>query len=250
MATTTTTTTTTSDLKISYLVKDQWVTDSTVNEWELRASRRALLNLKTLLYQQPMLDLLRPQIEDADAYYRSLVAASEGKYRECRTDLKVRGLTMAQVMGSRQRWLQMSPEEMAKRKILPAHPEHYTIPIPADIHHQGEEGIVEVIGGRMARVRLLPPLQMTDIPPWVMDFGDPAYPRKKSTIGKLADGTVLFYILHEFRDTEVGCDLILRLLFPAAAPQVMFDEHAEHLAVEFRSFLRMAAEEMNEMEEK
>ena len=56
------------------------------------------------------------------------------------------------------------------------------------------------------------------------------------------DGSVLFYILQELRDCDEGSEFRLRLLFPAAAPQVFFDEHAEHLAVEFRSFVNSAFE--------
>ena len=132
--------------------------------------------------------------------------------------------------------MQTDRREMALQRLLRAHPEHYMIP-------PYEEGIVEVIGEHMARLRIV----VTDkVPSWVLEYGDPAYPFKKPTVGELDDGTVLFYILHEFRDTEKGCDLILRLLFPEAAPQVFFDEHAEHLAVEFRSGLRAVLKEQQD----
>lgn len=76
------------------------------------------------------------------------------------------------------------------------------------------------------------------------DNADPAFPAKKVATGRLADGSVLCYILHQFRDMqeEEGCELVVRLLFPAAAPEVWFREHAEHLAIEFRAGLREAWE--------
>lgn len=37
-------------------------------------------------------------------------------------------------------------------------------------------------------------------------------------------------------------DFRLRCLFPAAAPQVLFDEYAEHFAVEFRGSITSAFE--------
>lgn len=37
---------------------------------------------------------------------------------------------------------------------------------------------------------------------------------KKPIIGELDDGSELFYISHEFRDTDAGCDVALRLLLP------------------------------------
>ncbi|KAI9926629.1 hypothetical protein MW887_004398 [Aspergillus wentii] len=221
--------------KIEFLANGQHASDSTVDSWELHASRRALMNIKTLLFQQPMLDLLKPQIDAGDAYFRSLVAASNGKYRECRTDLKVSGITATRILETRMQWLRMSAEEMALQRLLPMHPEHYTIP-----HYP--DGIVELIGGHMARVRII----TTDrVPEWVMDYGDAKYPKKKSAIGQIDDGAVLFYILHEFRDAESGCDIILRLLFPDAAPEVLFKEHAEHLAIEFRAAIRRAYEDGN-----
>lgn len=76
-----------------------------------------------------------------------------------------------------------------------------------------------------------------------MDYGDAKYPKKKSATGHLDDGTVLFYILHELRDAECGCDIILRLFFPDAALEVLFKEHAEHLAIEFRAAIRRAYED-------
>lgn len=51
------------------------------------------MNIKTLLFQRPMLDLLNPQIEAGDEYFRLLVAASGETYKECRTELRVSGIT-------------------------------------------------------------------------------------------------------------------------------------------------------------
>lgn len=42
------------------------VTTSGIDSWELKASRRALKTLKTLLSNQAMLDVLKPAIEEAD----------------------------------------------------------------------------------------------------------------------------------------------------------------------------------------
>lgn len=47
-------------------------------------------------------------------------------------------------------------------------------------------------------------------------------------------------LLFRHEGIKEGCDLRLRLLFPAAAPQVLFQEHAEHLAFESTSFIDTA----------
>jgi hypothetical protein len=66
----------------------------------------------------------------------------------------------------------------------------------------------------MARVRIA----VTDqVPEQVMGYATERYEVKKPTVGELDDGSVLFYILHEFGDREYGCDVILRLFFPEKA---------------------------------
>ncbi|OKL62498.1 hypothetical protein UA08_02533 [Talaromyces atroroseus] len=225
--------------EIQYRINDKLYNDTDVNLWELRASRRALANIKNLLFGQPMLDLVQAQCEQGDAYYRSLLDASDGQWRECRTDMHVPGLKVGDITSTRQRWLEMKHDEMHRSKLLPMHPEHYTVPP----HMNGEEGIVEVIGEHMARLRIVATTP-NDVPEFVMAYGDPSYSFKKPTICKLMDGTPAFYILHEFRNNDDGCDLRLRLIFPAKAPQVFFDEHAEHLAIEFRTGVRLVLEDI------
>ena len=127
-------------------------------------------------------------------------------------------------------------DRMALEVILSAHPEHCMLP-------PYPEGIVEVIGKHIARLRI----RVTgDVPDFVMEYGEPEYPVKKPTVGEVDDGTVLFCILHEFLDSKNGCDLIVRLLFPAASPQVFFDEHAERLYIEFRLGIQSAYQDMIE----
>lgn len=193
---------------VSVLANGRPATQSSIDAWELKAAKRDLHNLKTLLYGQPMLDLLASQIEASDAYYKEIIAASHGRFRECRTDLHVTGVSATQVVQFRTKTMGAEKRDMALRTLLPAHPEHYALP-------PYEEGIVEVIGGRMARLRIV---VTGDVPEWVMGYGDPGYPMKKPTLAELDDGTVFFYILHEFRDREGGCDLITRLLLPEKAP--------------------------------
>jgi hypothetical protein len=212
------------------------VETSDVDSWELKASRRALKNLKTLLAGQVMLDLLKPAIEEADIYYKDIINRSNGEYKESRIDLKARGLKVAHFMSWWKEWMGDLQDSEIKQKtfletMVPAHPEHYALP-------PYPSGVVETIGEHIARVQIKP---IFDPPPFVRAYGDPSY-QPLSAIGTLDDGSILFYILQELRDCDDGSEFRLRLLFPAAAPQVFFDEHAEHLAVEFRSFITSAFE--------
>jgi len=209
---------------------------SHIDNWELKASRRALKNLKTLLAGQAMLDLLKPAIEEADIYYKDIIDRSNGEYNDSRIDLKANGLKVAHFMDWWKEWMADLQDSETKQKtfletMVPAHPEHYALP-------PYPSGIVETIGEHIARVQIKP---IFDPPAFVRAYGDPSY-QPLSAIGTLDDGSILFYILQELRDCEDGSEFRLRLLFPAAAPQVFFDEHAEHLAVEFRSFITSAFE--------
>jgi hypothetical protein len=212
------------------------VTINDIDTWELKASRRALKTLKTLLSNKAMLDLLEPSIKEADIYYKDIITRSNGSYRESRIDLKAKGLKIAHFMAWWQEWMGNLQDAETKQKtfletMVPAHPEHYALP-------PYPSGVVETIGEHIARVQIKP---IFDPPASVKAYGDPSY-QPLSAIGTLDDGSVLFYILQELRDCDDGSEFRLRLLFPSEAPQVFFDEHAEHLAVEFRSFITSAFE--------
>ncbi|CAO3657456.1 unnamed protein product [Mucor hiemalis] len=212
------------------------VENNQVDSWELKASRRALQNLKTLLAGQPMLDLIKDQIEESDIYYKDIIERSNGEYRESRIDLQAKGISMAEFMKWWKVWMMELQQPDLKQKVfldtmVPAHPEHYALP-------PNSGGIVETIGEHIARVHIVPCINPPD---FVKAYGDPSYLHLPA-IGTLSDGSILFYILQEIRDSDEGCDFRLRLLFPSAAPDVFFVEHAEHLAVEFRSFINTAFE--------
>ncbi|KAM0711412.1 hypothetical protein Q7P35_002152 [Cladosporium inversicolor] len=180
--------------------------------------------------------LLAPAIEEADVYYKDIITRSNGEYKESRIDLKAHGLKVADFMDWWKNWMADLQTPGMKQKtfletMVPAHPEHYALP-------PYPSGVVETIGEHIARVQIKP---IFDPPAFVRAYGDPSY-LPLSAIGTLDDGSILFYILQELRDCDEGSEFRLRLLFPAAAPQVFFDEHAEHLAVEFRSFVTSAFE--------
>ncbi|WP_173867890.1 hypothetical protein SALCHL_001843 [Streptomyces albus subsp. chlorinus] len=42
-------------------------------------------------------------------------------------------------------------------------------------------------------------------------------------------------------DTGTGADVVVRVIYPSAAPDSTIEGHCEHLAIEFRSWIRNAA---------
>lgn len=81
-------------------------------------------------------------------------------------------------------------------------------------------------------------------PDFVQKYGVPGW-EKVQMRGTLDDGSTFCYVYQEFRDVEDRCELRLRLLFLAASPQSLLDEHARHLTIEFRSFVTAAFERKN-----
>jgi hypothetical protein len=221
--------------------------EAVVDAWELKASRRALLNLRKLLHDQPMIDLLKPQIEQQDALLRDYVAKSGGKFKLSITSGTVKGLNSGQFFG----WMMenfraampgvSTPEarRAATFKIgYPMHPEHYVAP-PTYL------GIVETMGGLPTRIRVVP-FPAEQAPDFIKAHFDDNYPHKIAGHGELEDGTIFTYPFHQFRDTPdgKGFEMQLHNFWPVACPQIFVDEHEEHFAVEFRNSIRLAAEEV------
>jgi hypothetical protein len=224
-----------SEPQVTYTVSGASYTDTDVDNWELRASRRALLNLKRLIKPEVMLSLIQSQIDEGDKYFKNIISESDGTWRDTSTTLRVPDIKLQQIMRVRQKLnADMTTPEGRESFFLEflakAHPEHYALPPDYD------DGVIEIIGEHMARLNVD---KDSEIPSHILaPYQDPSYPAKKAATGRLDDGTVLCYILHQFKDTEEGCELAVRLLFPANAPEVWFKEHAEHLAIEFRNGLK------------
>lgn len=221
-------------LNIAFIKDGETFNDTAVDGWELKAARRILMNLKTLLQGQPMLDLIADQIEEGDKFHRNLVATSNGEYRESHIDLRVEGFsgkTLIQSLGK-----QMASGVDAKAQFA-AHPEHYALPL-------AYMGMVETIGAHPTRFKVSAATSLEGLPEAVAAFADPSYPLTMVGKLRLEDDTPFAFAIHQLRDTDDGsCEIALRLIYPKAAPDFMIEEHAEHLAIEFRSYIRQALAE-------
>ncbi|KAJ5563059.1 hypothetical protein N7535_002496 [Penicillium sp. DV-2018c] len=213
-----------------------------VDGFELQAYSRALNNLRSLLFQQPMLDLLQNQIEEGDRYFESLIEASGGLYRECRIFMKVSGITATDFKAICSRWHASQPlDDMARRYVFPTHPEHYVAMQSPDAPEGGGPDCgVELIGEHMARIRYVDLTQTpVDVPTRLWHARSKTYDMMEVMVAKLDSGSKFFYLMNEFVDTGGGCKIRLRVFFPSAAPWSLINQHAEHLAVEFRNLLKM-----------
>lgn len=214
--------------------------DRRIDEWELKAARRGLTNLRELLYGEPMVELLREQIEHADALHREYLAASAGQWTEGQVILTVKGLaveTFITFLRASLGAIDGTPEQVrqtADAMLFPSHPEHYGMP--------PYRGVIETMGGIPTRTRV----GFIDNPPeFVAGLIDESYPIRLTGAGELEDGTPHTYVLQQLKDTEDGMEANLRIWYPAACPPHYVAEHVEHYAVEFRNGCRIAASGAN-----
>lgn len=223
-----------------------------VDKLELQACYHALNNLRSLLFHQPMLKLLGNQINEGTRYFESLIKESNGKCRECRTYMKVTGVSATDLKAISNRWLRSHPiEDMAVRYVFSTHPEHYAIMHgPGSLPENPPDCSVEVIGEHMAHVQYADFQDgEEDLPGWLIKERDYDYEMAETLVAKLMSGSRLFYVLNEFMDTEGGCRIRLRAFFPSAAPWSMINQHAQHLAIEFRNLLKLVHEVVDDLEE-
>ncbi|KAJ5958061.1 uncharacterized protein N7479_005211 [Penicillium vulpinum] len=222
-----------------------------VDTLELQACHRALNNLRSLLFQEPMLDLLKNQIEEGNRYFESLIQDSRGGFRECRTYMKVTGVSATDLRTICGRWQVYQPlDEMARSFVFPTHPENYMVMhSPEASASIGPDCGVEVIGEHMAKVQFSNLMDGGEIPKWMAKQREEEYEMVEILLAKIDSGSKFFYIMNEFMDTEGGCKIKLRTFFPSASPWILVNGYAEHLAIEFRNLLHMVYETIEELED-
>lgn len=212
---------------------------------ELEASRRALANLRTLLYGQPMLDLLHDQLEAHDEEFRGYVAASNDEWSECHVKLHADGVTLDEVlpvigksmaaMGADGASGLEAKRDAVESVIFPIHPEHYSV-LP-------EVGGVETMGGMPFRTRLFR-ATVDEAPTWLTAKMDPSYSLSNVGRSTLVDGTPHTWVMQQFKDTDTGVEFDLHVWYPKACPPVYVEEHGQHFPLELRGLLRIAAAEI------
>lgn len=234
----------TNELEIKFQTALGVADENTVDKWELMASRRALLNLKNLLHGEAMEKLIRKQMEESDAKIKEYLKLSNGEFKAVFVEAQVKGISATEYFAWQSEKMKNvrtgtaeQRHEVAKNVVYPAHPEHYLLLA---------SGVTETLGGRPtgATVTKLP-----EMPKFVTELADPAFPNNSMSGIKIDDGTIWGYGLTEYRDTEDGCEMRFRVWWPAAVPQIFFDDHARHFAVEYRNFIHMAVAEIKAQKE-
>lgn len=220
--------------------------DALLDKWELQASRRALANLRTLLYGQPMLDLLKDQLDAHDEEFRGYVAASNDEWTECHVVLKADGITLDEAlpiiaqsmaaMGASGATGFDEKRDAVESVIFPIHPEHYSV--------LEEVGGVETMGGTPFRTRLYRSTP-EEAPEFLRSKMDSSYDLSNVGRSTLVDGTPHTWVMQQFKDTDTGVEFDLHVWYPKACPPEYVEEHGQHFPIEVRGLLRIAAAKIN-----
>ncbi len=205
-----------------------------LDDYELRAARRALARLKALIGREGMRKLMAKEYEAGNASLRELAERSNGEFKPHTIVLKIRGLKAAEFL----QFLQGSFENEAV--MLAGHPEHYVIATNPD----KTVTVIENLGPFVANI-LLPTMAAAST--WTEEavneiLPDSEYPYRRIATMRLADGTVVGRVMTQFGDTEEGFSAYLTFYFPALLPEEAAEGHSQHAAVEFRNWMVAAAE--------
>lgn len=212
--------------KIDVTVVSGPTSPGNVSDWELFFARRALAKLKSRLGQQGLLDLLAPDIDAATETMKAWVDESEGKWRPAEIRMRASGLSSAEFLAYF--------HSMDEPKMLAAQPEHFVVKV-LDGAYDG----VENMGPNITRFDLHLASEDQAVDELLAD-----HPTRMVGYATIPDGTVAVHLLHQFRDTDDGFDVVLGVYFPAAAPEELIEAHRQHLAVEFTNWIIAAGESL------
>lgn len=203
-------------------------TDALIDSYELFSARRALALLKQKLGREPILELLREEIAAGDAFLRDHIERSDGVDATGTTVLHANGITAAEFVG----WLGRA---FAREDVMIAgHPEHYSI------HAEPGKGpnIVETLGEYVCSFFMRP---WDDRPETAS-----AAPNARYSHILLEDGTVVGSISTAFNDVPGGFTATLSVTLPITCEPDVIQQHLEHFAVEFRTWILQAADELSQ----
>jgi hypothetical protein len=217
---------------------DHWVrldgegSDETIDGFELFSARRALKLLKGNLGRERLLELLGDEIAAGDAFLRGHLERSAGEETSGTTTLRAHGITAAEFTG----WLARA---FAREDVMLAgHPEHYSIHAAPGRN----VNIVETLGEHVCSFFMRE---------WddsiVADQQPPAATAEKPTDRRshilLEDGTVIGSIANAFDEEPGGFTARLSVTLPATCAPDVVEQHLEHFAVEFRTWILTASQE-------
>ena len=203
------------------------------DDFELSESRRALLRLKDNLGVQGLLNLLGPDIEFANAKWKTILENSTGGHILAEARLEATLLDAKSFLA----WFDADTGD--KHKMTGANPEHFIEqPLVVNGILTGFD-IVENWGDLVVHYTI-PSYGNNPKKPWMKKLPDWPYQAVGDAV--LLDGKVIGNIHNSFRDkvdgTGIEADLCVWL--PDSTPEGVVEGLRQHQAVEFTNWLKFA----------
>lgn len=206
-------------------------TDSTIDGFELFAARRALALLKGKLGRDRILELLSDEIAAGEAFLRDHLERSAGEQTTGTTTLRAHGISVGEFTA----WL---AQAFAREDVMLAgNPEHYSI----HAEPGSNVNIVETLGDYVCSF-FMRPYDDSVVVDHDLPSGKPADRRSHMLFG---DGTVIGSIANAFDQDPDGFTARLSVTLPATCSPDVVEQHLEHFAVEYRTWILRAASERN-----
>jgi hypothetical protein len=236
-------------LPINTWFGDQPVTRSEVLAWEARRARKALHRLGATIptgdvdalraaLVETKVGLGREEVERhlirevgwSDRATRVAARASGTRRRLCQVELRVSGCPADRLPA----WYMGRAEADDEAAFLAACPDHHSFRLTPDLRQE----VWETTGGSPIASRFFFTLDEADT---LVTPADPTYPVQMVGAARLADGTLIGGIRHQFRDEGDGLRALLTVEMPWLVGPLATSAHRWHLAAEFSTWIEAAA---------
>ena len=198
-----------------------------VSVGSLEEQRALLVEAKAALGREAIAQRLRREVTWSDRVTRALARASGKHRRVSQIELVARGCTASRLPA----WYRARAEADDEAAFLGACPDHHLFRPTAEL--DGQE-VWETTGGSPIASRFFFTLGETD---GLITPADSSYAVQMAGTARLADGTVIGGIRHQFRDEGDGMRARLTVELPWLIGPFAAAAHRWHLACEFSGWI-------------
>lgn len=205
--------------------------DVALPEGDVEARRAAVVEAKLALGRPEMERRLGREVRISDRVTKAYARMSGKRRRISQIELVAPGCPAEQLPA----WYEKHARADSEAVMLAACPDHHIFRPTADERQE----VWETPGGSPLCSRFFFTIDETDA---LVTPADPTFPIQMAGAARLADGTLLGGIRHQFRDEDSGMRARLTVEFPWAMGPVGPALHRWHLACEFSQWIEAAAE--------
>jgi len=197
---------------------------------DVEARRAAVVAAKLALGRAEVECRLAREVRWSDRATAAAARASGTRRRLSQIELVASGCAAERLPA----WYVARAEVDDEAVMLAACPDHHLFrPTP-----DGRQEVWETTGGSPVASRFFFTLDDTDA---LLTSADPAFPVQMAGAARLADGTLIGGIRHQFRDEDDGLRARLTVEFPWLVGPIGPAVHRWHLACEFSQWIEAAA---------